>query len=164
VRADVEQHRVTATRQQAEERRLERLRLEIERGDVAVEVVDGDERQPTRPRNRFCCGEADKKRADQPRPAGDRDTVDVPKARVRLNERLADHRRHELEVPPRRDFRHDAAVARVQLRLRRDDARADLALVGDERSGGLVAARLDPENQRATGSFHMISASSRLSV
>src|SRR6185437_11241137 len=66
VRADVEQHRVTAARQQAEEGWLERLRLEVARGDVAVEVVDGYERQPARPRDRFCCGEADEERADQP--------------------------------------------------------------------------------------------------
>ena len=87
-----------------------------------------------------------------------------------LLERLFDltaddaRRGYTLEVPPRRDLGHDTAVARMQLRLRRDDVRADLALAGDERSRGLVAARLDSENQRATGSFHMISASSRLSV
>src|SRR4029079_8084645 len=42
VRADVEQHRVTATRQQAEERRLDRLRLEIERGDTGVRGGAGE--------------------------------------------------------------------------------------------------------------------------
>ena len=35
---------------------------------------------------------------------------------------------------------------------------------GDERRGGLVAGRLDAEDQTETGSFHMMSASSRLSV
>ena len=99
-----------------------------------------------------------------PGPRRHGDAVDVLERRARLGERLADHRRHELEVPPRRDLGHDAAVARVQLGLRGDDARADLAVVGDERRRGLVARRLDPEDQRATGSFHMISASSRLSV
>ena len=85
-------------------------------------------------------------------------------ARVRLRECLADYRRDQLEMAARRDLGHDAAVGRVQLRLRGDDAGADLALVGDERGRSLVAARLEPENQLATGSFHMISASSRLSV
>ena len=41
----VEQQRVPAAREQAEKRRLERVRLEEERRDVAVEVVDGHERQ-----------------------------------------------------------------------------------------------------------------------
>ena len=40
-----------------------------------------------------------------------------------LAERLADHGRHELEVPPRRDLRHDAAVARVEVGLGGDDVR-----------------------------------------
>ena len=44
-----------------------------------------------------------------------------------------------------------------------DDARANLPVLCDERRGGLVAGRLQPEDQ-ATGSFHMMSASSRLSV
>ena len=47
-------------------------------------------------------------------------------------------------------------------------ARYDLARFGDDRRGGLVAGRLDPENQEragsCTGSFHMMRASSRLSV
>ncbi len=155
---------MAAACQQAEERRLERIRLEIERGDVAVEVVDRHERQPARPGDGLRRGEADEQRADQARALRHGYAVDVGEGCVGFRERLADHRRHELEVPPRRDLRHDPAVARVQLRLRRDDARPNLALVGDERRRGLVARRLDPEDQRATGSFHMISASSRLSV
>ncbi len=164
VRADVEQHRVAAARQQTEERWLERLRLEIERGDVAVEVVDGDERQPARPRDRLRRSEADQEGSDQPRALGDRNPVDIGEGRVPCRERLADHRGDKLEVPPRGDFWHDAAEACMQLGLRRDDAGEDLALVRDERRRSLVARGLDPENQRPTGSFHMISASSRLSV
>ena len=83
-------------------------------------------------------------------------------------ERLAQDRRDELEVPPRRDLRDDAAVLRVQLGLGGDDVGEDLAVVRDERRGGLVAGRLEPEDQALagsrTGSRHMISASSRLSV
>src|SRR5262249_18965677 len=61
VRADVEEHGVAAACEQAEERRLERLRSEVERGDVAGEMVDRDERQATRP------SDAPKRRAS-PRP------------------------------------------------------------------------------------------------
>ena len=173
VRADVEEQRVPAAREEAEERRLERVRLEVERGDVPVEVVDRDERQPPRPRERLRGGEPDEQRADQPRPLRHGDAVDVVERRARLGERLADHRRDELEVAPRRDLGHDAAVPRVEVRLRGDDARANLSVLRDERRRGLVAARLDPEDHAvtrrgcvgsATGSFHMMSASSRLSV
>ncbi len=78
----------------------------------------------------------------------------------RLAERLADDRRDELEVPARRDLRDDASVAGVEVGLRGDDVRADLAVVGDQRRGGLVTRRLEPEDQALagsrTGSFHMI--------
>ena len=45
VRADVDQQRVPPAREQAEERRLDRLRLQVERGDVSIQMVDRDERQ-----------------------------------------------------------------------------------------------------------------------
>ena len=65
----VEQHRVAAAREQAGERRLEVERLQIERGDVPVQVVDGDQRQPPRPRERLRRRDADEQRADQARAA-----------------------------------------------------------------------------------------------
>ena len=122
-RADVEQQRVAAAREQAEERRLERVGLEVERRDVPVQVVDRRERKPPRPRERLRRGDADEQRADEARAARDADEVDVVERRVRLAERLPDDRQHELEVPPRRDLRHDAAEARVELGLRGDDVR-----------------------------------------
>src|SRR5207244_2241468 len=41
---DVEEERVAAGGEQAEKGRLDRLRLEVERGDVAVQMIDRDER------------------------------------------------------------------------------------------------------------------------
>ena len=41
-----EEERVPAAREQARERRLERIGLEVERGDVSLQVVDGNEWQP----------------------------------------------------------------------------------------------------------------------
>ena len=119
---------MAAAREQARERRLEVGRPQEERRDVPVQVVDGDERQPPRPRERLRRRDADEERADQPRPGRDRDGVDVVERRAGAAERLLDHGRDELEVPPRRDLRDDPAVPRVQLRLRRDDVREDLAV------------------------------------
>jgi hypothetical protein len=45
------------------------------------------------------------------------------------------------------DLRHDAAEAGMQVRLRRDDVREELAVAGDERGSRLVAARLEAEDQ-----------------
>ena len=172
---DVEQQRVAAAREQAEKRRLDRVGLEVERGDVAVQMVDRRERQAARPGERLRRRDPDEQRADETRALRDRDGVDVVERRARLAERLAHDRGDELEVAPRRDLGDDAAVARVQVGLRGDDVRADLARLGHERRRGLVAGRLDPEDHAAsacsasafwsgTGSRHMISASSRLSV
>ena len=52
----------------------------------------------------------------------------------------------QLEVAPGRDLRHDAAVARVQQTLRRDDVRVDRPVAPDDGRAGVVAARLDAED------------------
>ena len=125
---DVEQQGVAAAREQAQERRLDRVGPEEERRDVAVQVVDGRERQAARPGQRLRGRDADEQCADEPGALRDRDRVDVVERRSRLAERLAHDRDDELEMPPRRDLGDDAAVAGVQVGLRGDDVRADLAL------------------------------------
>ena len=90
--------------------------------------------------------------------------LEVVERRPGAGQRLPDHGRDELQMPPRRDLGDDAAEPGVQLVLGRDDARQDLAVGRDQRGSGLVARRLDPENERGYASRHMISASSRLSV
>ena len=61
------QHRVAAAGEQAEEGRLERLGLEEVGGDVALEVVDRDQRQPARRGDRLRGADADQERPDQAR-------------------------------------------------------------------------------------------------
>ena len=169
--SDEEQERMAAAREQADERRLERVVAEVERCDVPVEVVDRDERRPRAPRDRLRRRDADEEGADKPGALGDRDPVDVVERDLRTRERLAHDRSDELQVAPRGDLGDHPAVAVVELRLGGDDGRSDLALVGDDRRSGLVAGRLEREDHEAAsrpsstdGSRHMISASSRLSV
>ncbi len=134
---------------------------------MPVEVVDRSERQPARPGERLRRGDADEEGTDQARAARHRDEVDVVERCAGIGERLANDRQHELEVPSRRDLGHDAPELRVEVGLRGDDVRADLAVVRDERRGGLVARGLEREDHATGcgwGSRHMISASSRLSV
>ena len=66
--ADREQERVAPAREQARERRLERVGRQVERRDVALEVVDGDERDTACPRDRLGGRDADEQRADEARP------------------------------------------------------------------------------------------------
>src|SRR5205807_1166476 len=61
----VDEHRVAAAREQAEEGRLDRVRLQVERGDMPVQMVDRVQRQAPRPGDRLRRGEADEQRADE---------------------------------------------------------------------------------------------------
>ena len=109
-RADVEQHRVPAAREQAEKRRVERVGLEVERGDVTVEVVDRRERQPARPGERLRRRDADEQRADRGR-------AHASRRRGRRRRASRPRRRAPAERPAARA--RDAAETRSRARRRR---------------------------------------------
>ena len=154
---------------------------------MGAKVVDGDERQAARPCDRLRRREPDEERADEARALCDAHLADIRERDVRVLERGADHRGDELEVPPRGDLRDDAAVTRVQIRLRGHDEESSSAVAGDDGGRRLVARRLDAQDRQASlgdgdsrprrrralepsssregsASRHMIIASSRLSV
>ena len=155
-----------ATRcQQHQERRRQRLRLQVQRRDVAVQVADGDQRQAAREGQRLGGGEADQQRADQAGALGHGDGVDAVESDAGVVQRPLDHGHAQLQVAARGDLGHDPAVAGVQLGLGGDHARQQPSAVVDQRGGGLVAGALDREDHATgSGSRHMIRASSRLSV
>ena len=138
-----------------------------------MQVVDRDERKPPRPGERLRRREPDEEGADQPGPARDGDGLDVVERGAGARKRFLQHGADQLQMAPRGDLGDDAAVTTVQFRLGSDDVRQDATVARDESDGGLVAGRLDPEDHPSAapasssariGSFHMISASSRLSV
>ena len=138
---------------------------------MPFEVVDRDEREPARPRHGLRSRDPDEQRADETGALRHRKPVDLTELRACVGQRLANDRRHELEMPARGDLGHDAAVPRVQDRLRGDDRRKHFAPVGHDSRGSLVARGLDSEDHDAFSAFsdgadsrHMIKASSRLSV
>ena len=166
---------MSSAREQAGEGRLDRLGAEVERGDVPFEMVDRDERDAARPGHGLRRREADEERTDQARTARDADALDVGHLSTRLGECLADDRADELQVAAGGDLRDDAAVPAVEVGLRGDDGGEHPAFPRDDRSGGLVARRLDAQDhavssrapastRRRSDSRHMITASSRLSV
>ena len=140
--------------EKARERRLERIRGEVERRDVGPQMVDGDEREAPRPREGLRGRDPDEERPDQSRPLRDAYPVHVPERGPCVVERGADHGGHELEVPPGGDLRHDTAVARMEVRLGGDDGRQDDAFVRDERRRRLVARRLEAEEVRVVRGGH----------
>ena len=66
--------------------------------------------------------------------------------------RLLEHRDHPAQVGARRDLGHDAARRRVQRDLAGHDVGHDAPAVVDDRDRGLVAGRLDGQDQAVTGS------------
>ena len=126
------------------------VRLEVERGDVPVEVVDRHERQPPRPGDRLRRGEPDEQRADQARALRDRDAVDVVERRARLR-RAPRARRARSSSRCRRDATSGTTPPYRACRSACDAttfARISPS-VGDERRRRLVARRLDPEDHAA---------------
>ena len=100
---------------QAQERRLHRIGLEVVRGDVAVQVVDRRERQPGARRQ----APWRSRRRPAARRSGPacwwRRPVGVAAASVpACCERVVDDRVDELQVVAGGDLRHDAAVALVE--------------------------------------------------
>ena len=96
---------MAAARHQAQVRRLDRVVAERARHHVAVQVVHRHERQPPGGGDRLCRRHAHQQRADQPRPARDRDGVHVVEPGARALERVGRDRVHQLEVVARGDLR-----------------------------------------------------------
>ncbi len=121
------------------------------RVDVPLEMIHADQRLPEREREGLGRRDPDGERPDEPGPARDRDPVDAVEPDARAFERLVDHRAQALQVPARRQLRHDPAVARVQIHLRCDDVRPQVLQTVEHRGGGFVAGGLDPEDVHASG-------------
>ena len=128
---------------------------------VRFEMVHGDEGQPARQGDGLGGGDADDQPADQARACRRGDAVDLLPAKARLGERLGDETIEQLNMGARRDLRHHAAELGMQRKLRphqigKQDAFA-ARLAAHQGGGGLVAARLDAEDDKVAliwGSSH----------
>jgi hypothetical protein len=94
----------------------------------------------------------DHQAADQARPSGDGDRIELREAEARLAHGLGDDLVQALNVGARSYLRHHAAVGAMLLPLRahhiRQDAAAAIFSAGDHGCGGLIAARLDAQHQQ----------------
>jgi hypothetical protein len=154
VLAHARQQRVAAAGDQAEKRRLQRLGLEEVGGDVALQVVDRDQRQPARRGDPLRGAYPDQQRPDQAGSGGSGDRLDVVQAYPRLAERRLDHRRRQLEMLAGRDLGHDPAEALVGGGLRGDHVAED-ALAVEHGGAGVVAGGLDRQQQVRAHSTHL---------
>jgi hypothetical protein len=137
-------------------------RLQVRREKMPLEMVDADERDPTREGQSLACREAHEQRADQPGPGRRGDEPDVLEADARPSQRFFENRGQIFEVRARRHFRNDAAVRRVRPHLRGDDVGQHAALAVEHGDRRLVAGGLDPEDDHDDGSRLSRSAARRL--
>src|SRR2546430_8002621 len=116
---------------QSEDRRAEVRLLEQPGEDMGGEVTDADHRQLARPGDRLPEVDAHQKAADQARPPGHSDTIDLLPAGARVLQRALDHRHQRLKVGARGNFRNDPAVGGVQRILRANHVREQARATSD---------------------------------
>ena len=112
---------------------------------VAFEVIDRQQRLACRHRQRLGAHQSDNHPADQPRPCGGGNRVDIGKAKARLAHHPFDHRRQALGMGARGDFGHHPAIGRMFGFLAGDRLGNDRPVAAHQRHGGLVATRFDTE-------------------
>jgi hypothetical protein len=136
--------RMAAGDEQRDVRQRDRA-LELHRQEVALEMVDADERQLPRVGDGLGRAQADEQRADQSGTVGGGDGIDLVERERRLVQRALDRRRQCAHVAARGELGDDAAVGAVDVVLRGDDAGAHLA-IDQHRGGGVVARALDGQH------------------
>ncbi len=160
---DAGQQRVAAGRDQARERRLHRLGRQEVRRDVALQVVDGRQREPAGGGEPLGGRDPDEQRPHESRALRHGDQVEVVEGGLRPGERVVDDGVDELEVVARGDLRHHAPEAVVHA-LGGDDVGQDLAVAGDDRRARVVARRLEREDPAHRGDAFGTSSSVPRSV
>ena len=114
---------------------------------MAFEMVDRDQRLARRQRQPLGGDQADHHAADQPRPGGRGDRVDLAERDTRLGQRFLDQARQDLDMGARRDLRNDAAKGAMRRFLPGETMGEDAPVRADQGRRRLVAARFDAEDQ-----------------
>ncbi len=122
------------------------MRLEKHGVNVAFQVVDWHERLAEFGGQDLAVRYSHQERTDEAGPLGHADSIDVSKIEARLEKRLAHDGNDLPQVLARGEFGNNAAVLAVNVELRGDDARQDLAPIHDDCRGGFVTRRLDSKN------------------
>ncbi len=137
---------VAAACNQAEERRIQRVGLEEVGCNMAVKVVDRDQRDL--PGGSDCLGgaESHQQGPDQARPGGDRNGFDLLESEVGIFEGTGHGRPDPLEVLSGGDLGHDPPEPLMHL-LRGDHVGENFLAI-DDGGTGVVAGSLDCEDRQ----------------
>ena len=143
------QIRMPPRRNQAHQRKARRhIRihpLQPRRVDMPLQVIKPDKRQLVGIREPLGGIHADKQRPRQARPMRNRHAIQLARLHPGVRQRLPHHRRHSQHMLPRRHFRHNPPIPRVQRRLRRHHIGTNNAPILNHRRRRLIARRLNPQ-------------------
>jgi len=118
---------------------------------MRLQMIDRNEGHASPECNRFASGQAHDQPTDQAGTRGRGNRVDRIEAKLSLGKRLENRGIEHLDMGAGGDFRHHAAIDRVQVELRAHDIGQDRAApvrrAAHHGRRGLVAARLDAEHR-----------------
>ena len=130
----------------AQEWRLQVRIGDVVRGHMPFDVVDGNERLACGVAQALHAADAGEQRADKSRPVGDGEGIDILQAHVCRPECFVNHAVAGFDVRTAGDFRHDAAIERMEVNLAENDVGDDGASVLDDGGGGFVAGGFQRQN------------------
>ena|SRR5438067_5838372 len=140
---DFEEMGVAAADNQCQGRESNFRMLDENGMDVAFDVIDSDEREMPGETERLGVGDANEKRADEARTSGDRDRAQSVKLDVGVLKRLPYNRNDSAQMLTRGQLGHNAAVFRMGIQLRRNNARQNAPAIFDNGGRGFIARTLN---------------------
>jgi hypothetical protein len=132
------QVRVPAGHHQRDEGIPERRGFQTGGGDVALQVIHGDQGKPATVGDRFGNRHADQQRPDQAGPRRHGDRREIGQRHPGIRQSTLDHRRDDLDVPTRRQLGDDPTVRGVHLDLRSHHRAAQDPVAFQDGGGRLV--------------------------
>ena len=121
---------------------------------MPLQMVDRDQRLARGHRQRLGRHQPDHHPADQPRPGGRGNGIDIIQRQPRISQRSGDQGRQPHRMGARGNLRHNPAIGRVLGVLRGDplgkNPPPDTSVIGHQRRRRLVARGFDTQNQRQT--------------
>ena len=158
---------MTARHQQTQERESRMCQLPVGQIDemgrnVPLQVIDVHHRNIQRQRQPLGERNPDHQRAEQSRPAGKSDPVQILQVDAGLPDRRIDHRNDVLLMRPRRQLRDHAAVLAVNV-LTGNNVRQQRP-APNHRGGSIVARRFDTQDRNIHFGFIIYNKFSKLVV
>jgi hypothetical protein len=124
--------------------------------NMALDMIDGDERQALSEGEGFGIGDSHQERSCQTRPCGDGNGVEVIEGDVGLGESGTNDGHDGAQVLAAGDLRHDSAVTGVSCDLGSDNGREGAGSTLDNCGGGFVAGGFYAEDEASLAHLYSL--------